>query len=376
MMTSSSDYVYMTPDSSVITGDIIPKEDVDGRPPLMRIENAYYLLEMYYDFIREDRSVTVAPDDRMRHMLFYDIEDLFTDWETAEGVANHQDATGSYRTVWFKDLPSAGVEHIITSTNATSLSDFVKWIAQNCPQYLLTMPRVHDELDLWMELKADTIRKMFWGFNQPCYEPFNGSSYVTPEKYVYSVPSGQTITYKRYSYDNTSRTLVVEDVVEDIGSGGGYMYSAYAGAIQLVRKRDYGIHEYRYRLMNGFPKNDVYATAKFNSSMVIESAFTVTNHCFWCDYPNAIRKLLILEPMERISDTEFRVKMFRPSIMKRLTDSLGVQWEDDPDFIRTSFQVPNGYGQVWHDGYIWAKVGNKYTALPADWDWSPGQSQT
>lgn len=377
MMTRSSDYVYMTPDSGDITGDIIPAADINGAAPTMRKENLYYLLEMFYDLQRRTTSVTGTVDSRFNYYKFNDIATLFERWSTAAGVAQYQDAAGYYTSIRFKSLPSAGLEYVITNTDTTSRTEFFTWIAQNYPQYILTMPQIAADLGTYKAMKVDTLRKMFWGFNQPCYESFYGAA--VPTKYRYSVPTGQTLTFKDFSYDSLNDTLTTTDVVRY------FVLSSGSGAVSLRASQDSGsylssvgqfdiIEKYvnsvrNYKRLNGFPQSDVYCTVNFDSSMVIEDAFILTSHYFCCSDTLQAKKLLILEPMERISDTQFRFKFFRPSIMKRLTDELGIPWEGDSDFSTTRGHY--GYGEVWCDGHIWAKIGNKYTALPAGWDWSP-----
>ena len=45
-MLERSDYEIANPDASVdISGNIIPKADVDGKTPVLRAEDAYYILE-------------------------------------------------------------------------------------------------------------------------------------------------------------------------------------------------------------------------------------------------------------------------------------------------------------------------------------------
>lgn len=376
MLSHSSDYIYMTPPSDDISGDIIPTSDIAGTPPLMRKEDIYYLLEMYYDMARRTTSVTGTIDERMRYYALHDIEYLFSRWGSAADVAAHYDALGYYNNVRFKDLPSAGLEMPMTNTNTTPFSTFLSWVAQNYPQYIVTMPNVDGELGTWKQMCADTLRKMYYGMNQSCYEPFKiGTTF--PQKYRCTVPTGQTLTYKTFSYDYVDDTITTTDVVRYFVENGSVdlryqqdsgSYSSNVGQIGVIRGYDDKGNS-RYKRLNGFPSSDVYCEIAFDSSLVIAGAFVCVNYYFSCSDCYQNRKIILLEPTERVSDTRVRFKFFRPAIMRKLVEDMGIPWAGDSDW--TSSRGHYGWGSV-NAGYeIFAKISNKYTALPSAWDWSP-----
>jgi hypothetical protein len=378
MLSNSRDYIYMSPQSGDIKGEIIPTSDIAGTSPLMRKEDIYYLLEMYYDMKRQTSSVSGSIDERVYYYKLHDIEYLFSKWGSAADVAKYYDALGYYNNVRFKELPPAGVEMPMTNTNTTPFSEFLSWMAQNYPQYFVTMPSVTGELGLYKATLADTLRKMYYGMNQSCYELFKLGT-VFPQKYRCTVPMGQTLTYKTFSYSSADDTITTTDVVryfvennlavalryqQDSGS-----YSSNVGQIAVIRGYDDKGNN-RYKRLNGFPSSDVYCEIAFDSSLVIAGAFVCVNYYFFgSGGANQIRKIILLEPTERVSDTRVRFKFFRPDIMRKLVEDLGIPWAGDSDW--TSSRGQYGEGEVAAGHEMFAKLSNKYTALPAEWVWSP-----
>ena len=376
MLSQSSDYLYMTPASDDIAGSIIPTSDIAGDPPAMRKEDIYYLLEMFYDMQRRTTSVTGTVEDRMNYYKLHDIEYFFSRWGSAADVAAHYDTLGGYNNVRFLSLPSNGLENPMTNTNTTGFNEFLSYIAQNYPQYLMTMPSVDGELGTYKKLSADTLRKMYYGMNQECYEPFKiGTAF--PAKYRCTVPTGQTLTYKSVNYDAIYDVLTITDVVRYFVEN-GYVemreqqdsgnYSSYVGNIASIRGYDSNSN-YRYKRINAFPTSDVYCDICFDSSHVISDCFVCVNYYFTTSSTTRTKQIILLEPTTKVSDTRIRFKFFRQSVMKRLVEAFGIPWEGDSDW--TSTRGEYGYGTVTAGYEIFAKIANKYTKLPSGWNWSP-----
>lgn len=379
MLSRSSDYIYMTPQNGDIKGEIIPTSDIAGTSPLMRKEDIYYLLEMYYDMSRRTSSVSGSLlDERINRYKLGDIEYLFSKWGSAADVAQNYEMLGSYNNVRFKDLPSAGIEMPMTDTNATPFSEFLLWMAQNYPQYFMTMPSVTGELEYYKAMCADTLRKMYYGMNQSCYEPFKiGTRF--PRKYRCTVPTGQTLTYKTFSYSRSDDTITTTDVVRYFVEDGYFVAlgdqqdsvsgSSYVGGIDTIDGGYDDKGNVRYKRLNGFPTGDVYCEIAFDSSLVIVGAFVCVKYYFFCSHCTQRRKIIVLEPTERVSDTRVRFKFFRPDIMRKLVEDIGIPWAGDSDW--TSSRGHYGYGNIEVGGEIFAQISNKYTALPLEWVWSP-----
>lgn len=372
MLSRSSDYIYMTPQSGDIKGEIIPTSDIAGTRPPMRKEDIYYLLEMYYDITRRATSVSGSVDGRTRYAMLNGIASLFSQWGSVSSVVqSYYDARG----VRFKDLPSAGVEMPMRGTNMASFNDFLSWMAQSYPQCFVTMPHITGELGESKAMRADTLRKMYYGMNQPCYEPFKiGTTF--PQKYRCTVPSGQTLTYRTFSYSSSDDTITTEDVVGYF-VGNGYIslreqqdsgsYYSTVGGIESITGHDSSGNS-RYRRLNGFPSSDVHCEIAFDSSLVIAGAFVCVEYLFEVS-ASMNKKIILLEPTERVSDTSVRFRFFRQDIMRKLVEGMGIPWDGDSGWTTSSGM--HGYGSVVAGLEIFARVSNRYTELPTEWDWSP-----
>lgn len=376
MLTQTSDYHYIAPPSADIAGRIIPTNDIAGLRSSFRREDIYYLLEMYYDLMRKTSTMaTPTFDGKIRTSALSIVKNLFENWGSAAGVLEND-----RNVMRLKNLPAEGIESDITSNRVDDV--FWKWFAQAYPQYIMTMPQFKNGFPSSRDImRADTMRTMYYGMNQPCYEPIAGAGF--PSKYTFTVPSGQTLTRLTYDYNSSDDIITTEDIVKNLVIG-------YSGSIETTDESDSSIPNYGacevgaikslfksdgdgntlYKSMNCFPKSDVYCTVNFDASIAVESAFMQTYYQLVKDR-NQYKTLFALEPMERISDIQFRFKLFKPSTMARLAAAHGIPWGDDSDW--TSSKGCQGTGEV-STGKIYAKIANKYTSLPAEWNWSPGQS--
>ena len=373
-MLERSDYEIANPDASVdISGNIIPKADIDGKTPVLRAEDAYYILEwmwrvgVYLNISWTDFSSKPTQVKSRASAVIRKIVDI--DANITAGV---------------KFNTYSGLMCFLTGSLSNYTFTGSDFVADLCANHKDTLVSGLTSTYLTRErFDADVLRRVYYWLNRKskCWILLEYDSYQAAKygKMFISYSSGlNNLSWVRWkSSSNVNPTPVSETITSDafIYTGEWTMRSDYNhgtfSGLHLFKVTNYAESGYPQYIKGGGVMDDVYITVSMQRTDVTEMVGFVkyTTTTLNSQGYDVYHYKTVAVPFEKIGDTTWKMKIWDRSLALAFLASTGY----DTSVIDSSSPVSSDTRaqNVSSSFAVYAYKVNDKAGLPSEWNWSP-----